>query len=168
MAPPSGKNNSNPLQNTSKKPLCSLYLFRCQRCILQKMKKRDPAELEAVHGVVAFLWQPEKELLYRDRFYYKINPFTDRSGRLEETNRQLEALGWEARFAGREAAPILEVKPKAKAGFPWLASGLFAATVLSVIFFPPFLQYETEIFRNWKLVSENLPFAFGLLAILTC
>lgn len=133
-----------------------------------RMKKIDPAELEAVNAVVAFLWQPEKELLYRDRFYYKINPLTDRSERLEETNRQLEPLGWQAKFAGRDSVPILEVKPETKASFPWLAAGLFAATVLSVIFFPPFLQYETEIFRNWNLVAQNLPFAFGLLAILTC
>jgi hypothetical protein len=70
------------------------------------MRKPNPAELDAVNGVIAFLWKPERELLYRDRFYYKINPFTDRSGRLEETNRQLEPLGWEAKFAGRVSAPI--------------------------------------------------------------
>jgi len=130
------------------------------------MKKFDPFELETVNRIVAFLWQPNKELFFRDRFYYKIASGTE-SIRLGETNRQLEQLGWEARFAGSHSAPYLLVKPKAKDQFPWLAAGLFAATILSVIFVPPFLQYGFEIFSRWELVAENLPFAFGMLTILT-
>ena len=132
------------------------------------MKKIELAELEAVNQIIHLLWQPEKELFFRERFYYRINPFSDRSGRLEETNRQLEPLGWEARLTGREASPFLVVKPKTKAPFPWLPVGLFIATILSVIFFPPYLQYGMAIFKNLNLVAENLPFAFGLMAILTC
>ncbi|MCI0595739.1 MAG: site-2 protease family protein [candidate division Zixibacteria bacterium] len=132
------------------------------------MKKPDMAQLDAVNGIVGFIWQPEKDLIFRDRFYYKIIAGPDRSGRLKETNRQLESLGWEAKLAGGDTAPFLVVKPKVKAGFPWLAAGLFAATILSVIFFPPYLQYGFEIFRRWELVAENLPFALGLMGILTC
>jgi membrane-associated protease RseP (regulator of RpoE activity) len=131
------------------------------------MKKFDPAELEAINRIVAFLYQPENQLFFRDRLYYKINPGAGRL-RLEETNRQLEPLGWKARFAGGDSAPFLVVKPKAKAEFPYLPAGLFAATLISVIFFPPFLQHGPEIFRNWNLVAENLPFAIGLMGILTC
>lgn len=131
------------------------------------MRKFELAELETVNGLGRILWQPEKELFFRDRFYYKISTTAD-PFRLEETNRQLEPLGWEAKYAGSNSSPFLVVKPKAKASFPWLPAGLFAATILSVIFFPPFLQYGPQIFRNLKLVAENLPFAIGLLAILTC
>ncbi|MCI0329920.1 MAG: site-2 protease family protein [candidate division Zixibacteria bacterium] len=131
------------------------------------MKKFEPAELEAVNRIATSLWQPEKELFFRDRLYYKIAAGSDLA-RLGETNRQLEPLGWEARLAGGNSSPHLLIKPKVKDRFPWLAAGLFFATVLSVIFFPPYLQYGMAIFGNWNLVLENLPFAFGLLAILTC
>jgi len=129
------------------------------------MREPSMEQLEAANAIVYSLYQPKNELLLRGCFYYNISEPKNHS-RLTETNRLLGQIGWEARFVGADDFPHLLVKMKEKTSFPYLPATLFVATVLSVIFFPPFLQYGTRIFKDFNLVRENLPFATALLAIL--
>lgn len=129
------------------------------------MANPDISEPEAVSASVRSIWQPEAEYFLRGRFYFKISTGRDEH-RLQETNRMLQEPGWEARWAGPDTRPFLLVKKKEKTPFPVLPAALFAATVVSMIFFPPFLQYGFSIFQNFDPVRQNLPFAAGLMAIL--
>ncbi len=123
------------------------------------------SELEAIGAIIRSIWQPETEYFFRGRFYLKI-PTGQDGLRFLQTNRMLEELGWEARWAGPAARPFLLVRKKEKDFFPVLPTALFVGTVLSMIFFPPFLQYGFSIFQNFEPVWQDLPFATGLLAIL--
>lgn len=129
------------------------------------MTEPAPERLEQANAIVYSLWQPRNEFLFRGRFYYNIAIGKD-SARLAETNRLLNPMGWEAKFVGSDSFPHLLVKMKEEPYFPYLPLALFLATVVSVIFFPPFLQHGIRIFYDFNLVRQNLPFATALLAIL--